>query len=478
MILVPIQVRLTEPAVLTSPDGDDNIVNTLDFIPGSMILGAWVARNLQNVDAYLGGDFSFGCLYPMAAVDGDVVDLQPTVPTPLSYHALKRGAVCVRNAAVTEIDAEMEPVQARYVFENGKVMLVSPRREQHIHLERDRAAGTATADGGNVFRYQSINELEVFSGYIACTKDFRAGLLKNGPSDMRIGKSRGSEYGGHGVVSIGSPVQAESAKGRYLILRSPMIARRSNGTADGSLVALLETLGISSDNVEKSFVRAITIGGFLSISGLPRDRMRAVDQGSVLVLKEPITLTAEQLWLGCGLRTEEGFGRLALNEKWEKEYDLVLEENRAQLLLRSAADTEQPNQASEAMQANLRTARIQKSLERSIDRVARLQAMGAELYLNKNQLSELLAAAQESVEKFKEVVQKNLTRSATHSQYAATKINGKSIENWTATFVDALETWVPPPNSRWKNAWKPQGSAQNFLKAVIRQMQKRGGKSG
>ena len=354
MKILSFELKLIEPLLATAPGGDPNSETSSDFIPGSVLRGALIARyasmpgiSSSNLDA---GDPAFARLF----LDGTtrylngypVKDTRRTIPTPLSWQRVKGDVERAYDLAINEPtdDEQFEPINLPFCqlqveddqFEAAT--LVHPSHTTTVHTSRDRRYGRARSNSGAVYQYESLEAGQSFRAAILCEDDPDARQLQELLGErLQLG---GSRSGGYGWVQILKPkihdwdnwrefelTRYEFAPRRISItLLSDVILRNSIG----QYTVAAETAGEKISQVfgggirlrhlpERTFIRGTLIGGFNRKWGLPLTQTPAMRMGSVIVFEiedgdAPTDDQMAQLELqGIGERRAEGFGRLGVN---------------------------------------------------------------------------------------------------------------------------------------------------------------------
>jgi len=149
MKTVSYQLRLLEPALVTSLSGDPNSAASFHHLPGSVLRGSFIGRYLQHrpVDLatdddarrlFLSGETRWLNAYPIDRLG------KRSLPTPLSIHEVKG------SDESTVYDLAIDPQEATDVqwkavskafcwFADGRqVRLIEPERQINVHTARTR----------------------------------------------------------------------------------------------------------------------------------------------------------------------------------------------------------------------------------------------------------------------------------------------------------------------------------------------------
>lgn len=360
MIVIPYRIRLLEPLLATSIAGDPNSGVSYPYIPGSVVRGAVVGAYLQNkaLSTLDAGDEEAQRLFFNAqtrclnAYPTDV-NGKRSLPTPRSWFKIKGDKhSLIYDYAIQlpddEDDRQHESVGGTpfCVVDDDETYTIDPQRRVNVHTQRDRKLGRATDADGAVFQYDTLEEGQVFAGYVLAGKpedaDTLAALL---PQIYSMG---GSSNSGYGRVSVEvdaivdctqKPWREVSGKHPSLAAEDILIVTLLSDTLvqdlhtgqytydlKPSLEAMLgspDALGMGGDD-RRSVWRMKEVGGFNRTWGLPLPQAQAISAGSVFVFQASKPINAETLsaveWQGIGVRRCEGFGRIAFN--WQTESEL------------------------------------------------------------------------------------------------------------------------------------------------------------
>jgi len=337
-----LKLTALESLALPKTSGSETGNETLDYIPGSALLGATAYRALDQgwkSDAqefrrcFLTGEVSFG--------DGNP-GTQAAQPVPRCYVRPKGDAEYndrIIDAAVATRKNPKDGARAWLASkpESGastQTTKLEESRDGYVEsgklLKLDRILKTHTAiDGDNrsaaenkLFSYECLPAGTVFNASIRSSD---TGLLSRlqqilAGSELHIGRSRATGYGRVKVESIQiRPLTL--AAGKYeqstvLTLTTDLLLP----PACNSIVALLKDLHnirVSDSCMQASWSLTRSVQSFHGQWGLPREIARAIVRGSTFLLEMDEASFAQLQGLmpqGLGLRTHEGYGRFLLND--------------------------------------------------------------------------------------------------------------------------------------------------------------------
>ncbi|MEM7539144.1 MAG: RAMP superfamily CRISPR-associated protein [Chloroflexota bacterium] len=230
MIALTYTIRLLEPLLATSAQGDPNSRVSYDYIPGSMIRGliAKCCNTHGSVDQvfmewtrpYL-FDGSVRFLNAYLAYDENDVENERCLPVPLSWHKEK-----TKKGEILEVEdfALLDPEQSNFEKSTGveagfisqwssNPTFKKASRSVSIHTRRDRHAGRATKTHGDVYRYEVLSAGQILTGAILVPNEEIGGQLQqwltphNVPTHHSIG---GAQSAGYGLVEISNLIRVHS----------------------------------------------------------------------------------------------------------------------------------------------------------------------------------------------------------------------------------------------------------------------------
>lgn len=471
-------VYTKQPVLLTSLQGDPNSDVSFAYIPGSTIRGVLISRYIQRHNVgrnddilndeqfpdvgrlFFNGETRFlnGYLY---SKQEEKQEEKRTLPVPLSW--LKRkGDDISKNEEVSIYDFSYEqPDDDSYksldagfcTVEDKDIVLYQEKRRINIHNMRNRKKGRGVDGDGAVFRYDALDEGQVFQGVILCNNSDDIKEIKSllEPENLWLG---GSISAGYGNVCI-SDIQecddwCEVGERDYeneenlirITLLSDLILRDEYGnyvlTPPQQLFEELLEVKLC---LKSCFLGNNIVGGFNKKWGLPLPQIPALSAGSVFVFEcdrdidiDKIRSLEEQ---GIGERRVDGFGRVVVN--WLDEYPTftatLANENIDRDILELAAESEDSRIALIMAERLLR----QKLDKRLLEKVTSIKLKPNKL--TNSQLSRLMIVARQclteenntAIVKFLNKLSKNA-----RSQFEETKIYGKSLNN-------QIHQWLKDP---------------------------------
>lgn len=315
-------LTLRQPAQLGNKARHDNVLSTLEHIPGSVARGAlaaaWLARNgisrpgtpeREEFLSLFEGGVRFGALlrpgteFMSLAVVGHKYEPQDSCEVVDYDRAMgeKPPAYCP--------DCQSPLEQRRGITGTRQ----APRRRTSVAIR-----GDGTAEEGALFTRETMNAGQVFRGTISTEDDTLLKIL-DGLGPVRVGGRRTT----HGLADItithdvGLPFPRRRPDGKLVVrLRSPGIFTDQCGrpSCEPSPEELEDALGVPARVVQR-WTRWEQSGGWHVASGLPKPQELTVTAGSTYVISPERTVDDSALarfsQRGLGLRRHEGFGDLA-----------------------------------------------------------------------------------------------------------------------------------------------------------------------
>ncbi|PXF59090.1 MAG: hypothetical protein C4B59_12125 [Candidatus Methanogaster sp.] len=351
------QIHLLEPVLVTQlGGGDPNSAVGFNFIPGSVIRGALIAKHLHGAkgdatDAdfrrlFFDGTVRFLNAYPRFQTG------ERMLPTPLSWHVEKDTEEPVYDFAIID-DRDLKDDESNKVWkvvnepfcwiwddDEGKQQteFYNPVTQIKIHTARaDRQ--NVTEEGSTIFRYLALDSGQDFAGVVLADNSSDIDCIKDILAENPILGFGKSHLAGYGRVKIDTVKPVEGWKeynptddgmgGNIVValLSDAIVRDRKTGAHVASIEqALVRTRGLkdhsNSDirpDLKKAFVHTRVRGGFNRTWNLPLPQTLAIRAGSVFVYEaDPVLRNClETLELsGIGEKREEGFGRIAVDWSW------------------------------------------------------------------------------------------------------------------------------------------------------------------
>jgi CRISPR-associated protein Csx10 len=495
------RIKLLEPVLVTSLEGDPNSASAFDYLPGSVLRGAIIGGYLgsQNLTSaqFKADDPETRRLFfdgTTRYLNGYLLeDNKRVLPVPHSWQHEKDEENEFFDFAVepsTDDETQWQGIGAPFCLlleaedddEEGEEMaqarLIQPDRLITVHTRRTRRFGRAMPEEivrpgetpGAVYRYEALRAGQVFEAAIIFDHDADAArLLPLLDGEAKLGGSRSGSYGRvrfehtNNAPSdwreVGGTLQLKPDGKLIITLLSDAQVRDPNGQYVVDSQAVTNALSATLGNVpltldpQRTFLRGTTIGGFNRKWGLPLLQTLAVRMGSVFVFDAPggdaAALQAalcrlEQL--GIGERRAEGFGRVAVN--WHTRKRLKKDEPS---ISRLPPKTITPGSKSHTIAQQMATRMLRQRLDAALAEKA--NALGKQIKGPKNsQLSRLRLVIHDSLrqeptegrQRLNQYFQSLRDRQATRKQFTRTgdRVAGKGLLEWMENRVaDQASIW-------------------------------------
>ena len=319
-------VRLNSPAMFAGKNSNE----TLDYIPGSAVLGAFAAGYLNGGGdsddfdrLFLSGAVSFPNMYitdgktvsaPAPAVLGKAKDSKEiwyifsedndtSKPLPKAF----KGGYLIEDKESTPEKPkakELKP-EKEVIYHNGKKQGEDSEKKQK-------------KDSKLLYTQECLSEGQLFSGAIRGTgKDLNRlfSVIKCGK--INLGRSKSAQYSSCDIVRAKCvPVNTESvSSGKvYALLCSDVILTDENAAFSTDIFVLAKALGAAPDDIDAahSSLKYTTVMGYISVGRYKRSHIRAFEKGSVLCFESKTELPR---YMTIGERQNEGFGVVKLYTK-------------------------------------------------------------------------------------------------------------------------------------------------------------------
>jgi CRISPR-associated protein Csx10 len=311
-----IAITLDGEATLGGVANSRSSVPTLQYIPGSVVRGAYSAAWIREhgapndqFDRLFEGPIRFGPLFAGA----------PPLPLSILTHKRRHDPHRCQRAwwdLALETPAQLNvcpDCAGPLEMSKGKIV-AGPTRRSVTHV----ALGPGeTALDGKLYTREVIAGDTEFTGELDGPADLIAELAEY--SRLRIGGRLTTNGAASAVLTDAEPtgVAQRLDDGRLLLrLASPavFVDERGRPRREPTPGELGDLLGYGAA-VERSWTRWTTVGGWHIASGLPKPVDRAVEAGSTFVVKAVEGVDDDALRAlaqrGLGLRRHEGFGALA-----------------------------------------------------------------------------------------------------------------------------------------------------------------------
>ncbi len=338
-----LKIELQSELVLTRNAVTEGGHETLDYIPGSALLGA-VSRHYAALghEVFWSGKVRFGNGYLLGPGAGEEL----LWPAPLTYMRAKAGDSTLHNGLLQDpgqAGLPLRQVRQGYVRPqaSGACFIGHPATRFRMKTAVDRQRFGAAREE-QLFGYQSLAAGQCFAARLEADDDFSAdkfqqisGCLQE--PGIRLGRSRSAEYGLVSIVKMDCPpLPAPMADARLLVFYlasdyapsgHPFPAPGHSAPARGSLAEafLAEAAGLGLPGLQfdcaRSQVRSRTCWPWNRYHDSPGMERHVLCAGSVIVAAAPTPPPSQEIlcqWQtaldsGIGLWRQEGLGRVLVN---------------------------------------------------------------------------------------------------------------------------------------------------------------------
>jgi len=320
-------LTLEEPILASGLDGEPNSAQSLPYIPGGAVRGAFIQAFSGKMDAegtdfrrlFLNGDTCYLNAYPL-------VNGERALPTPRTWQVERKPAKDANKKVYRQAPDGLDTKNASFAFwtiENASLNRVDIDWQVNVHTLRDAKLGRSTSEAGAVYRYVALPAGMQLQGAILAQSLEDANKLKDSlhGKTILLGKARTAGYGAAKIElkEISGDWYEWKSPGDLtgsvsLTLLSPAIVRDASGQYSLDPTTALKACLDDSVEVEVVQRHSVLIGGFNRAWGLPLPQMTAIAAGSVFTITGASRDKLKQLaQIGFGERRAEGFGRVALN---------------------------------------------------------------------------------------------------------------------------------------------------------------------
>lgn len=345
-ICVPLVLHLNGPLAI-SYRTTGNVVETLDFVPGSFLL-PHVTRILKDIGLDVRASLQSGdvCVLPaFPEINGECgkpVPMALFAPKGLEkpLHGENRNKVINRLLQVEPKDGtQLKQMREGFVTSTPDKVFITPKTIRTHNTVEDNSQ-RPTSDVGGVYTYEAIapnadgaplvlrSELRIRK---SLANKLEPGWQKKLDAEISLGRSKKDDYGSV-LLKTENPTEYQSLKtvlaGELFVwLVSDTLIRNSRlrpePTASCLASELSQRLGVKlnlrdiSDNRLNEIVRIRRIDTWHVGWGLPRPSLVALQAGSCIVFKFEGSLDHSKLAQleagGIGERTAEGYGQIRFN---------------------------------------------------------------------------------------------------------------------------------------------------------------------
>ncbi len=290
-------ILLTDDVVISSHAATEGGHRCLDYLPGSVFLGALAARMFKKwgADILLSGRLRCGSALPLLGTD-------IAFPMPLSLHTFKEhdDYTIINGLSVTEEeikgwaedDRNIRQLRACYITLDGRLLLVAMERTMKSAISRDHFDRAANE---KLFGYQYIRRGQCFTFPVQADDDLEnvlhevSTLLTGG--SIRVGRSRSAEFSRVRITTRATPPAIPegtvATNGIVSFFLMSDLALYHQGVPN--LRPKPENFGLASGEFipEKSFIRTRNYAPWNSHRNCRDPERQLLVQGSVISFQLP-----------------------------------------------------------------------------------------------------------------------------------------------------------------------------------------------
>lgn len=329
MLQATFDILLEQPLIISQQAASAGAHQSLDFIPGSALLGLAASRLYADLDAgsawtlFHSGQVRFGDALPLRS--GDV-----GYPVPFCWHTYKgepaqdKGQLLAENLfdpSRYNTDEARQPVQMRagYTTESGQ--LLTPERQQTLKTAIDRKTGMAAES--QLFGYEALASGQRYRFTLSADTEVAPALWQQLQDSMsgtaHLGRSRSAQFG---RVQIDQQpayrLHPSSGAGNTLTLwlLSDLLLEDQGQPC---LIPHPHLLGLPQDSrwlAEQSFLRSRRYSTYNAYRRSYDSERQVICRGSVVRYALARPLSVEEcldLQKGLGLQIESGLGSVWVN---------------------------------------------------------------------------------------------------------------------------------------------------------------------
>lgn len=359
------EIALKQPVIISQQAATVGAHQSLDYIPGSALLGLAASKLYNQVSA--GDAFLLFHSGYVRFLDGlPVYNSEIAYPVPFSLHAYKGEKYQKENStqldstrvfdvalADREKNEEKQPVQLRnfYLTESGHK--VTPFKEQTlktaIDVKQNRAAES------QLFGYEALSKGQIFRFAIQAdeqvSEDLWKKLIISLEGVAHLGRSRSAQFGRVSIQSVTKAkyIQQQQIQSQDLTLWliSDVYLQKDG---QNCLIPDPEAIGLplgTKLKVEKSFIRSRRYSIYNAYRKHYDKERQVLSRGSVLRYELPddfkdFKSLAQSLAQGIGLYTESGLGQVLINPHCLQQTKLIWTTSKANLIVNKKVTVSEP----------------------------------------------------------------------------------------------------------------------------------------
>lgn len=331
---ISFDINLRQPLIISQHAASAGAHESLDFIPGSVMLGLIASRLYVG----LGSEDAWTVFHSGLVRFGDALPLlgqEVAYAAPLCWHSFKgeknqdeegrllEGMVFDASRKTKEESGTRQPVQIRNCHVTASGISFSPARQQTLKTAIDASTGVAAES--QLFGYEALAAGQQFrftlSADAGVSDKLWTALGHALEGEARLGRSRSAQFGSvtiHKAAGQKAAFMSPAGNGRELTLWlvSDLLLQQQGQPC---LIPHPELLGLPQGTVwdkAASFVRTRRYSPYNTFRKHYDPERQVISRGSVLRFTLPAPADAallQQLSQGLGLARESGLGQVWVN---------------------------------------------------------------------------------------------------------------------------------------------------------------------
>lgn len=331
MLTSQFEIVLTQPLIISQQAASAGAHQSLDYIPGSVLLGLVASRLYARLDAdsawtvFHSGRIRFGDALPLSD------NREIGYPMPLCLHGYKGEGTRKQGYLIAEslfdpsrgdTDSNRQSVQLRSGYTTGSGLILNPTRQQTLKTAIDCKTGMAAES--QLFGYEALSAGQRYRFTLSADADFSEPLWQEIQTLLagvaRLGRSRSAQFGQVHIEPLASRATLSTTPGAdstlTLWLLSDLLLEEDGQPC---LIPRPHLLGLPEGSQwlnEHSFLRSRRYSAYNAYRRHYDSERQVICRGSVLryELQRPLAADeADALQQGLGLQIESGLGAVWIN---------------------------------------------------------------------------------------------------------------------------------------------------------------------
>jgi len=342
VICLPFKIKTKSPVLISTQGGDQNVVNTCDYIPATTIRGIFASQLIKKLG--ISQKAHENNLFNEVILSGKVL-IKPAFPIKddFSLHPAPLNIRKVKGESdKTLLNVFREPPEGRktkalngfIALDNGNACLYRPEKVMFFHNARSRLEGRST--GESIFYYEAISKDEEFYGEMYGPEGLLIDLRNCMGScfNAEIGRSKTSQYGEIVFEFLKmKQVEKKNINGKTFVIsaQTPILLYNDYGFSDPTVEGLKNYLKQYFGNgfkITNFLFKLARVENYIGVWGSKTSKELALGEGSVFEIEFQDDLNDTKLSLiknmelrGIGERTKEGFGQVRIETSFLNQYE-------------------------------------------------------------------------------------------------------------------------------------------------------------